>query len=295
MTAGFFPLLFTLYAPQAPVAQRRPLILFLHGCNESAEEFAGGARIAKLAQERGYYVLLPKQDASSNPERCWNWFLPANQVRDGGEAHALASLVRDAIAQHPVDPSRVYVAGLSAGGAMANIMASCYPDLFSAVAIHSGMGFRAASDPWGALWSVSHGSLVPPEWSGWLAYQCSGGQEKPLPLLLIQGTEDRRVLPVNARQILEAYAVQNDWADDGLRNGTVNLDHPSTASAQVPGGYPYTVTTYGGDLKPLLRFVSVEGMGHAWSGGDPAFPRTDPKGPDFTRMMMDFFERQEKR
>lgn len=270
--------------------------MLLHGCNQTAQELIEGSRMRQAARQRGYFLLAPEQLARHNPERCWNWFLPQNQRRDSGEAGILADLVQKTLRDHPltgpaaIDPNRVFVAGLSAGAAMANILASCYPELFKAVASHSGMAYASAFDPWTALWSVAHGSPHSPEAMGGAAYRCGGPHSRPIPALVIQGSEDTRVLPVNATQTLQAYATLGDWADDGRANQSQNLDDPVRETSQVAGGYTYVLERY---PHARLKAVWVKGMAHAWSGGDPTFARTDPRGPDATKLLLDHFDEQE--
>src|SRR5687768_14546082 len=136
------PRSFRLHVPAA--AGPLPLVVMLHGCTQSPEDFARGTRMEALAAEMGFAVLFPAQSARANRNRCWNWFRPEHQSRDAGEPAAIAAATRDVIARHPIDPARVYVAGLSAGAAMAVIVAATYPEIFSAVGVHSGLAYRAA-------------------------------------------------------------------------------------------------------------------------------------------------------
>lgn len=254
------------------------MVVFLHGCNQTPEQFAGGSRIAQVAEEKGWIVLLPKQDPARNPEGCWNWFLPINQLRGWGESEEIASYTREVASRYGV--RRTVVAGLSAGGAMAATMAACYPDLYDGAAIHSGLGYRAAYDGASALWSIAHGSVILPELAGHLAYHCGQGWGSRMPLLSIQGSEDTRVDPVNQGQLTAGFEALN-----GLLGVSPKI--PRVSRFKPKSGYPYSVTTTASTTEIL-----VEGMAHAWSGGDPVFARTDPRGPDFTRLMFEFFEAQ---
>lgn len=275
-----------LYKP----AKTSALIVFLHGCNESALEFAGGARVAVLAEKHDFAALLPEQSNQANPERCWNWFSPLHQFRGQGEPGWLASLTAETRDKLGIDPRNVYVVGLSAGGAMANILASCHRELFSAIAIHSGMPFRAAYDVSTAYWSLRHGGVLASELSGSLSYRCTPGSHEPLPTLLIHGTNDQRVHPINSEQLASQFANYNDHADDGLRNGSFSLREPERMAATAPGGYRYKIERHRSNGRLLIENIIVEQMGHSWSGGDPAFPHTDPKGPDFSKILVKFFQ-----
>ncbi len=266
----------------------RPLLVLLHGCKQDPEGFAAGSRMNALADREGFLVLYPRQDAASNIERCWNWFDGFTQNRLG-EAAIIMGMVDEVAKRYPVDQHRIYVAGLSAGGAMAAILASCYADVFAAAAIHSGVAYKAATAPWNALAALEAGSRTAPEAAGRDAWKCSNSTQRPMPVIVFQGDADERVRPINADQVVRQFAQMGDLADDGQDNDSVKAAPTATTREQQPGGHAYTVREYryGGTM--LLLEYRIQGMAHAWSGGDEAQPYNDAAGPDATELMWRFF------
>lgn len=256
---------YRLYVPSGHRGQPAPLLVMLHGCTQSPEDFAAGTRMNALAEEHGFLVVYPAQAAAANPQRCWNWFSPDDQQRDRGEPSLIAGIARQVMAEHAVDPTRVYVAGLSAGGAAAAIMGATYPDLFAAVGVHSGLGCGAASDLPSAFAAMRQGAAS----SGRLA----------VPTIVFHGDQDTTVNPKNGEQVAgQARAA----AGPGLRR--------ELETGRAPGGRPFSRTR---DLDVSGRAVveqwTVHGGGHAWSGGSPAGSYTDPQGPDAGAAMLRFF------
>lgn len=228
----------------------------LHGCKQTPEDFAIGTRMNEAADEHGFLVLYPAQSRSANLSRCWNWFQSAHQGRDEGEPSIIAGMTRQVIARYRADPKRVYVAGLSAGGAMAAIMGATYPDLYAAVGVHSGLPYGAASDvssAFDAMRGKRNGAVAP---------------LPSVPTIVFHGDRDTTV---HAR----------DGADFGLQG--VKLE---TETGQA-GGLPYTRTVQRG--RPVLEHWLVHGGRHAWFGGDARDAYAHPAGPDATREMLRFF------
>lgn len=282
------PLSYRLYVPSVPPTA---LLVALHGCQEDGAAFAGITRLNSLAEQRGAAVLYPEQDPARNWDRCWNWFLPWNQARDTGEPAMIGELAARIAERWRIPRARTFVLGISAGGAMAAIVASCYPDRFSAVAIHSGLEYKAATDLIEAETTLASGSPHPPADTGRWAAECAGLPHSEMRLILFQGSADRLVSPVNADQLLEQFAWANGiWRGDLA--GLIPLPPSPPVPGGVPGGYSFTFTDYGGNRPPLLRKVIVRGLGHAWSGGPPGLENSDPKGPDATRMIWEFFRAQ---
>ena len=267
---------YRLYSP-VHASKRLPLLVMLHGCKQDPEAFAAGTRINHFADKQRFYVLYPEQGRLANPYRCWNWFDPRSH-HGRGEAAIVAGMVRKVLNDHHIDPARVYVAGISAGGALASVLASCYADLFAACAIHSGLMFQAASSPAAAMSVMQNGSQRDPEKAGDDAFELSGGKVDSMPAMVIQGDADDTVHPVNAEQIVTQFLAMN-------RHGGA----PRTTEQSNGSGYPYQVREYGPQTVPLLRYVKIKGMGHAWSGGNSNYPFNDAKGPDASAMMMEFF------
>jgi poly(hydroxyalkanoate) depolymerase family esterase len=282
---------YRLYVPDGiPRDRPAPLVVMLHGCKQDPDSFATGTRMNLLADRQGFLVLYPRQSTRQNPERCWNWFDAASQ-RGWGEAAIIAGMVDDVAKRHRVDRRRVYVAGLSAGGAMASILASCHSERFAAAAIHSGVPYKAATTPWTALSALEKGGGTPPAEAGRDAWKCSGSSSRAMPVLVFQGESDDRVHPVNADQIVDAFAQMNDLADDGKDNDSVSARASVAHAETVPGGRSYLVREYSAAGRLLIMEYRVEGMGHAWSGGDESQPYNDRFGPDASTLIWEFFSR----
>ncbi len=251
---------YRLYVPSHR-AMRMPLLVMLHGCTQTPEDFAAGTRMNTLAEAAGLVVLYPAQVASANQQRCWNWFNPADQQREAGEPSLIAGMTRQVLAEHAGDPARVYVAGLSAGGAQAAIMARTYPDLFAAVGVHSGLACGAASDMVSAFAAMRQGK--------------PGLGRHAVPCIIFHGDADHTVNPRNAAAV----------ASQAGAAGVVD-----TEQGQVPGGLAYTRTRQRApDGRIAVEQWMVHGAGHAWSGGSAEGSYTEPRGPDASREMLRFF------
>jgi poly(hydroxyalkanoate) depolymerase family esterase len=260
------------YSAGSPI--HPPLLLMLHGCTQSPDDFAAGTRMNELAEQHGFLVAYPAQSANANGSKCWNWFRPDDQVRGSGEPALLAALAENIVLAYAADPKRVYVAGLSAGAAMAVILGATYPDVFAAVGSHSGLPYRAAHDVPSAfaVMSGSHVTRDPME-------DLSTGMASFAPLIAFQGDRDRTVAPSNAEALVSRV----------IREAAA-LSPEGRVSRGEGIGRSYTRTAYTtaqGD--PLVEFWQIHGAGHAWSGGSPAGSYTDPQGPDASAEMVRFF------
>lgn len=260
------------HAPARPA----PLLVMLHGCLQDAADVARGTRLDAQATAQGFVVLYPEQPEAANPRRCWNWFDPVHQARDAGEPAILAGMIAHVVEEQGTDPARTYVAGISAGGAMAVILAASYPEMFAGVASASGIALGAASSVMGALAAMAGNAPSPPP----VAPRMLPRRALPMPLLVMQGMRDKSVSPRNAHQLLEQWLGQALPAPASTEQGTV----------AAAGGYhwrhdrlPATGTT------PRVEALWVEELGHAWSGGSPDGSFTDPLGPDATAVMLRFF------
>jgi len=271
-----------LYLPgRYAAAKQWPLLVMLHGCKQDPVTFSSGTRMNQLADQEGFLVLYPEQRRLANAYRCWNWFDSSAQ-QAGGEAALIAGMVSEVTAGHGIDPARVYIAGMSAGGAMTSILASCYGKLFAACAVHSGLMYRAAGSVSEATRAMKQGSRASPENT---ARQALAQEEFAfVPAMVIHGTLDGTVSPANADQVVEQFTVMSTLAGDASSALT-------ESTRNVSGGdrYPYQTHDYRRGDTLLLRKVLVEGLDHAWSGGNGELAFNDPKGPDASRMIWEFF------
>jgi poly(hydroxyalkanoate) depolymerase family esterase len=266
---------YKLYIPTSYAEQRLPLVVMLHGCNQTADAFANGTRMNALAEEQQCFVLYPEQTHAANRSRCWNWFKRGDQCRDQGEPAILAGMTLEVMRRYRIDQGRVYVAGLSAGGAMAAVMGTAYPDIYAAVGVHSGLACGSAHDLLSAL-AVMRGLRAPMSGD-----HCGSKPRVPAtPTIVFHGDRDRTVHPRNGEHLVSRSLLQN---------GASAAD-PSIERAQVPGGHAYTRTIHRDSAgRAVLEYWRVHGGGHAWFGGSPRGSYTDPKGPDAAREMIRFF------
>lgn len=254
---------YKLYIPPASFTEPLPLVVMLHGCTQNPDDFAAGTGMNEAALKRGFYVLYPSQTQHANSSRCWNWFKHNHQKRGRGEPALLAGMTRDVMKRYNIDPQRVYVAGLSAGGAMAAILGDTYPDLFAAVGVHSGLATGSATNVQGAL-SVMKTGAAP----------AARSTASP-PTIVFHGDQDATVSPANGEHVVAASA------------GTSKSEHKR---ARSPNGRDYTQRTYkdaGGHV--VAEHWAVHGAGHVWSGGSARGTYTDGTGPDASAEMLRFF------
>lgn len=259
---------YKLYVPPGAGAGSKPmaLVVMLHGCTQDPDDFAAGTAMNDAAREQGFYVLYPAQSREANPQKCWNWFKHNHQQAGRGEPSILADMTRHIIADNGIDARRVYVAGLSAGGAMAAILADAYPELYAAAGVHSGLAAGAAKDLPSAL-SAMKG----------MGIGSAGASGSAVPTIVFHGDRDTTVHPANADAVIAATAGQG----------------AATDSQRVPGAKPGRDSTRrvyrnaAGDV--VAEYWVVHGAGHAWAGGSPRGSYTDAAGPDATKEMLRFF------
>ncbi|WP_374302066.1 PHB depolymerase family esterase [Paracoccus sp. (in: a-proteobacteria)] len=257
------------YTPAGSVRRRMPMVVMLHGCSQTAMDFALGTGMNRLADEFGVLVLYPQQAPQANVGRCWNWHDPRHQARGRGEPAVIAALTRYAMALGRANPARIYIAGISAGGTAAAIIGAAYPDLFAAVGSHSGLARGNIRSLRAAVSAMRgrHGT------------QPTGRLPRQLPTIVFHGDSDRVVHPSNAAGF--------------LRNLERSHSAPllcTTRSGRSPGGRDFTQRVYAGrGGKALLEEWTIHGSGHGWSGGRALGSHTDPAGPDASREMLRFF------
>ncbi|MFD2740092.1 alpha/beta hydrolase family esterase [Sulfitobacter aestuarii] len=248
-------------------------VMMLHGCTQNPEDFARGTGMNALAEEHGLVVIYPEQSRGANAQSCWNWFSKGDQRRDRGEPEILAGIARRVMAEHDVPQDRSFVAGLSAGAAMAVILGETYPDVFAAVGAHSGLPFGAASDVPSAFAAMGGNPASAP-----------APQASALRTIVFHGSSDSTVHPANGERILEQAEARGpaqscQTTETGQQGGR---DYRRSVTLDMEGG-------------SRSEFWLIEGLGHAWSGGHPGGSHTDPKGPDASAEMIRFFLEPQQR
>ena len=305
---------YKLYLPPGHAGRPLPLVVMLHGCTQDPDDFARGTDMNERAREQGFFVLYPAQTQAANPSRCWNWFKHNHQRRGSGEAALLGAMARSVVLEHGLDARRVFIAGLSAGGAMAAIVADTHPEIFSAVGVHSGLARGAASNVMEALTAMRHGAsgtthsgtgtthsgtgatlggtgtthsgtgttlgdadVAPSPWSA----------RMPVPTIVFHGDQDQTVHPRNAEHVVAAVL---DSAHALGQAGDPGAPAPRVEHGVCAGGRSYTrAIHHAGNGAAVAEHWLIHGSGHAWSGGQTTGSYTDPAGPDATGEMLRFF------
>ena len=273
-----------IYLPHTPAPPAgRPLIVMLHGCDQSATAFAEGTRMNQMADKEGYALVYPQQSAQVHPHRCWKWYDRATQ-QGGGDVPLIAGVLGNVMDAYPIDRSRVYICGISAGAAMAHIVALNHPELFAGLGMHSGPMFGAGHGAIGALGVMKHGNSARMD-SAIAEVRARRPSFPPLPTMLIGGAADEIVRPVNQAQLMRQSMMLNELGD-----GVVKV----TLKAGNKRSLPYRLHDVWRGRKLMLRVAQVEELKHAWSGGDERLAFNSGAGPDASKMLMDFFGRHRR-
>jgi poly(hydroxyalkanoate) depolymerase family esterase len=271
------------FVPTKP-ATPTPLVVMLHGCTQTPDEFAAATQMDELAEKEGFVVAYPEQSADTIATKCFQWWEPAHQARGAGEPKELADAALAVAKGHGVDEERVYVAGISAGAAMTVILGATYPDRFVAIGVMSGVEYKRATTLSAGL-SVSQNGGPGADAQGDLAFAAMGTFARPVPTFVLHGTSDGVVAPINGDQVAD------QWRRTNTRVLGENAIEP-VVSATGTAGYPFTRHVHRNKANgaSVIEYYVVDGLGHAWSGGKMGESYSDPRGPDATALMWAFFK-----
>lgn len=281
---------YSLYVPHDFDGKKEiPLMVMLHGCFQTVQEFAEQTGMNLVAEKYGFAVLYPEQTYQNNVWKCWNWFKPENQSHEGGEPSIVIGMIEKIDQTMKLDHNRIFVAGLSAGAAMASNMVACHSDLFAGAGIHSGLEYRAATNEKDAHQATANGATQDINQSGIDAAHCAGSGAKTVAVVVVHGNKDPYVNPINSERIVAQFSKMNDILDDSRDNNSQTSISQATRNDKVPNGYAYQTDLYGSPSDLHIEKIIVNGMGHAWSGSPVQAQYADPKGPNVAEIMWLFF------
>ncbi|MDO9183916.1 MAG: PHB depolymerase family esterase [Bacteriovorax sp.] len=285
---------YKLYIPDGLLKNHKaPMVVMLHGCEQNAEDFAKGTRIAQWADKEKFVALLPEQNSSYNPFRCWNWVMPSNNLR-AGETAAIIEMMDLVIDQFNLDKDNVFAGGMSAGASMVSILGNCYPERFKALMAHDGTQYYASTTGLDFANVVLSGASNPFSVAARTGYACSSfavNRPTVMPIIIFHGMNSPLMSPVHAFQVEDEFKAFNDYLDNGIKD---NSNFKSKVVINVPETktYGYNLfTTVNQDNQVYIERYMVDKLGHDWSGGVANLPYNDPKGPDASELMMKFFKK----
>jgi poly(hydroxyalkanoate) depolymerase family esterase len=275
---------YKIYIPGTYTGQPMPLMVMLHGCTQNPDDFSAGTQMNQVAEEKQCFVVYPAQEQSANASKCWNWFKAIDQQRGQGEPSIIAGITEAVIADYGLDRDKVYIAGLSAGGAMAAIMGTIYPDVYKAVGVHSGLPYAAANDLPSAMQAMRGVAARRSQFS-----QASPpyGAPEAVPIIVFHGDRDTTVSATNGDRLME------DFVDRFAKKTPASATQVLVEDGGTPGRRTYTRTSHHADSgAAFAEHWVIHGAGHAWAGGSGAGSYTDASGPDASREMLRFFYTQ---
>ncbi|MGC1175902.1 alpha/beta hydrolase family esterase [Polaromonas sp.] len=282
-------MLYWLYLPAGASAAPWPLVVMLHGCQQTATEFAAATRMNQLAERKGFAVLYPQQSTTTDAHRCWHWYKRATQ-QGQGDVRLIADMIAHVQAKHGLDTSRTYLAGLSAGAAMATLVALHHPDRIAALGLHSAPVFGTTDSAMSAYRAMQHGTGHA-HIDAAQALLRSQPQFPGMPAIVLHGERDTVVRRVNADQLSEQLKTLN--APFLGEAEPVQRSYPGRTGGRSPRHAYQSTTSYAG-RKPQLVTCEIACLGHAWSGGDASMEFSAPEGPDASLMMWTFFSRHRR-
>ena len=278
-----------LYLPEHADNVRLPLVVMLHGCGQSATQFAQSTRMNLLADQKGFAVLYPQRPASKDPSRCWHWYKKTVQ-QGGGEVKAIVGIIEEVVEKYALDKSRIYIAGISAGAAMANIVALNYPSLIAAVGVHSGSVFGVANSPAEGYAVMQHGTFHLPA-RALRDITAQYDSYPAMPAILIHGKNDPVVRPINLTQLTAQFCELNSISRHGGQ--AVSVTHTEKPGGPRSGN-AYKISDYYVGKKLMVKVCEISDLDHAWSGGDGAVRFSESKGPDASKLMWSFFAKHRR-
>ncbi|MBC7537511.1 MAG: PHB depolymerase family esterase [Bacteriovorax sp.] len=269
------------------------LVVMLHGCEQSAEDFGKGTRISEWAEKEKFVALLPEQNTLYNPFKCWNWVMPYNNLR-GGEPAAIIEMMDAVTNDYNLDKENVYAAGMSAGASMVNILGNCYPERFKALGSQDGTQYYASSTGIDFSDVVLKGASVPSAVAAKTGYNCSAGVTKRpaiMPIIIFAGMNSPLMSPIHASQVEDEFKIFNDYLDNGVKDNSY-FKANEVLKVQETNTYGYSLyKTVNKQNVVFIERYMIEKLGHDWSGGISDLEYNDPLGPDATALMVKFFKR----